>query len=86
VVYCQYHPDRPGIGICVRCRTVICRDCCTRLDGINHCHACLRAMGDRLEAAAGKGSGQMLATAGLLAVAWLIFFGSLWLAQGRWAP
>jgi hypothetical protein len=86
VVYCQYHPDRPGIGICVRCRTVICRDCCTRLDGINHCHACLRAMGDWLEAPAGGRGGQILATAGLFGLTWLFFFGTLWLAGGWWTP
>src|SRR5207245_3384833 len=42
---CKYHPDRPGVGVCMRCRAVICNDCCTRLDGVNHCHACLKALG-----------------------------------------
>ena len=41
---CRYHPETPGVGICVRCRTVICDACCTRLQGINHCHECLKAL------------------------------------------
>ena len=42
---CRYHPDRPGVGICMRCRASVCADCTTRLDGVNHCHACLKALG-----------------------------------------
>ena len=44
---CKYHPDRPGVGVCMRCRAVICAACCTRLEGINHCHACLKALAAR---------------------------------------
>jgi hypothetical protein len=86
VVHCEFHPDRPGIGICVRCRTVICRDCCTRLDALNHCHACLRALGERPEPSARGWFGQMLGALCLLGLAWLFLFGSLWLGQGRLAP
>src|SRR5713226_5855295 len=46
---CHYHPDRIGVGVCMRCRVVICAACCTRVDGINHCHACLKAMGQAVE-------------------------------------
>jgi hypothetical protein len=42
---CRYHPDRPGVGVCMRCRAPVCADCTTRLEGVNHCHACLRALG-----------------------------------------
>jgi hypothetical protein len=41
---CRYHPERAGVGICVKCRTVICTECSTRLDGINHCAACVWAL------------------------------------------
>ena len=37
---CHYHPDRTGLGICVECRRVICRECTTPFEGINRC-ACL---------------------------------------------
>jgi hypothetical protein len=38
---CRYHPQRDGVGICMRCRAVICSECSTKIDGINHCVRCL---------------------------------------------
>ncbi len=38
---CHYHPDRPGLGVCVECRQVICRECTTQFEGINRCASCL---------------------------------------------
>jgi hypothetical protein len=38
---CHYHPERTGLGICVECRRVICRECTTQFEGINRCAACL---------------------------------------------
>ena len=29
------------MGICVRCGTLVCAECVTQVDGINHCVACL---------------------------------------------
>ncbi len=43
---CQYHPERPGVGICIKCATVICTECSTRLDGINHCAVCVAKLRD----------------------------------------
>jgi hypothetical protein len=40
---CPFHPDREGVGICVSCRRIVCADCATKLDGINHCKGCLEA-------------------------------------------
>ena len=40
---CHYHPERPGLGICVECRHVICRECTTQFEGINRCASCLSA-------------------------------------------
>ena len=40
---CQYHPDRPGLGVCVECRSVICTECTTQFEGINRCAKCLSA-------------------------------------------
>ncbi len=39
---CHYHPDRAGLGICVECRRVICRECTTQFEGINRCASCLQ--------------------------------------------
>jgi uncharacterized paraquat-inducible protein A len=83
---CYYHPDRPGVGICVRCRTVICAACSTRLDGINHCHRCLSKLAARPDAKAGSLAPSMVFAAVLLVVAWLILFGLLYLAGGLFAP
>jgi hypothetical protein len=86
VAVCHYHPERPGIGVCVRCRRVICADCCTRLDGINHCHACLKALARRpVSAVRGRLLGA-LAALGLVGLAWLFFLGVCWLVQGALAP
>lgn len=85
---CRYHPDRPGIGVCMRCRSVICASCCTRVDGVNHCHACLRALGRGAEArrpASGQAALSLLA-AGLLVFASFFTFGLMWWIEGRLAP
>jgi hypothetical protein len=83
---CYYHPDRPAIGVCVRCRTAICAACSTRLEGINHCHRCLSQLAARAEAKAGEfAAGAWLATV-VLMVACLILFGLFWLAGGLFAP
>jgi hypothetical protein len=85
VAACHYHPDTPGVGICVRCRTVICAACCTRLQGINHCHDCLRALA-RPRGRPGVGAGSAVGALLLLGVVWLALFGLFLLAQGRLAP
>jgi hypothetical protein len=83
---CHYHRDRPGVGVCMRCRVVICSECCTRLDGVNHCHACLKALGRRREVGVqGRLPHAVLAVC-VLALAWLFFFGAGWLVRGIWAP
>jgi len=38
---CTRHPAREAVGVCVRCSRALCSDCITKLDGINHCQACL---------------------------------------------
>lgn len=38
---CTRHPLREAVGVCVRCSQALCSDCITKLDGINHCQACL---------------------------------------------
>lgn len=83
---CHYHRDRPGVGICVRCRVVICAECSTRLDGINHCHACLKALGRSNKPAARRAWSQSLLAVFVLTISWLVYFGIGWLVQGRLAP
>jgi hypothetical protein len=41
---CRYHAERDGVGICMRCRAVICSECSTKIEGVNHCHRCVRAI------------------------------------------
>ncbi len=82
---CHYHPDTPGVGVCVRCRTVICAACCTRLRGINHCPECLRKLARGPGRPAGRAA-SVLAALALLALACALLFGLLLLAQGRLAP
>lgn len=82
---CRYHPEVPGVGVCVRCRAVICDACCTRLRGVNHCHACLRELA-RPRPPSGLGIGSALAAVLLAALAWAVLFGVFLLLQGRLAP
>ncbi len=44
---CQNHPEREAIGICVECRSRVCSECVTKVDGINYCVRCLGALADR---------------------------------------
>jgi hypothetical protein len=68
----------------MRCRKVICADCRTRVDGVNHCHACLRALGRSRAAPADGGQVvERLLTAGLLlGVGVVVLFALGWLGQG----
>lgn len=38
---CLAHPERPGIGVCTRCRATLCEECATRVEGILRCRDCL---------------------------------------------
>jgi hypothetical protein len=70
----------------MRCRAVICHACCTRVDGINHCHACLKALGRQRETS-NDGRLPMVLVALLgLGGAWLLLFAGGWLIQGMLAP
>jgi hypothetical protein len=90
---CYYHGDRPGVGLCMRCRRVICEACCTRVDGINHCHACLKALAGRampgLAARNGRAAGPSvgpLVALMLFGLSALVLMGLGWLGQGLLAP
>jgi hypothetical protein len=70
----------------MRCRRVICAACCTRLDGINHCHACLKSLGSaREERPASQGLAAFLALSAY-GVSSLLLFGLLFWLQGKLAP
>jgi len=81
---CHYHPERTAIGVCMRCRRVICAACCTKVDGVNHCHACLSSLGRRLPTRSAGGSRVLMVL--LIGMAWLALFGAAWFVQGRLAP
>jgi hypothetical protein len=86
VAVCYFHGDRPGVGVCVRCRVVICAACRTRVDGVNHCHACLKALGRRGEdVRPAAASGALLAVL-FLGLSWAFLLALLWLVQGKLAP
>ncbi len=86
---CLAHPERPGIGVCTRCRATLCEECATRVEGILRCRECLA---QHAAPAAGGGwrslpallpalvLGPLTALAvavglWLLAVAWAAFYG-----------
>jgi hypothetical protein len=65
---------------------VICAACCTRLNGINHCHACLKVLGGRREEARRGGVLWVVTAALLLGAAWLVLLGLCWAVSGKMAP
>ncbi len=46
---CAHHPGRPGFALCMACRKVVCQECATTWDGVNHCRSCLAARGTGIE-------------------------------------
>jgi hypothetical protein len=78
---CKNHPDRDGVGICVPCRRVVCADCSTRLDGINHCRECLEAKIGKARRAPGRSrkAVERVAAAGFVLVAYLVLVGAFYL-------
>jgi hypothetical protein len=70
----------------MRCRLAICTACCTRVNGINHCHACLKVLGSRRETTADGGSLWAVLAAMLLGVSGLVLFGLCWVVSGMMAP
>lgn len=69
---CTTHPDREGVGICVRCRSVVCVECSTRIDRLNYCRRCLQEAADTQSASAGpRGAGAALITPSLAVVSFL---------------
>jgi len=70
----------------MRCRVVICAACCTRLNGVNHCHACLKVLGGRREEKHGGVGWWAVTMTVLLGAAWLGLFGLCWAVSGKMAP
>jgi hypothetical protein len=70
----------------MRCRGVVCAACTTRLNGINHCHMCLRALAARGERQGQWTLGRSLALGMALVAGWLPLFILFYLLQGRLAP
>jgi hypothetical protein len=65
VAVCANHAQRAAIGVCVRCRTRVCSECSTKVDGINYCVACLAGLavdsGSRAAADNGKPRAELTA-------------------------
>lgn len=78
---CKNHPDRDGVGICVPCKRVVCADCSTRLDGINHCRECLEAKLGKARRApsSGRKAFEKVAAAGFVLVAFAALIGVFYL-------
>ncbi len=62
VATCENHAQREAIGVCVKCRTRVCSECSTKVEGINYCVSCLAGLavkgnrkGGAGKAARGKG-------------------------------
>jgi hypothetical protein len=67
------------------CRRVICAACCTRVEGVNRCHACLKSLGSRREERAPADLWPW-AAAGLGGLGWLLLSVLLFWLQGKVSP
>jgi len=54
VATCENHVQREAIGVCVRCRTRVCSECSTKVEGINYCVSCLAGLALEGGRAAGR--------------------------------
>ena len=78
---CFYHPDRQGVGICMSCGKVVCADCSTRIDGINHCSLCLEALERQSRAQGTKSRGDRTSWSALALVFVLVLCSVFFLVQ-----
>ncbi len=81
---CYYHSDEQAVGMCMRCRVYICASCCTQLDGVNHCYACLKALA--LRPPRPRRFSSFWSAALVLVGVWITLFGLLLLVQAGLAP
>lgn len=82
---CLAHPERPGIGVCTRCRATLCEECATRVEGILRCRECLA---QHAAPAVGRGWRSLSALLPALLLAPLTALGvgfGLWLLAVAWA-
>jgi hypothetical protein len=86
IVTCRYHPEQAALGICKRCRTPICRACCTRIRGINNCHACLAKLAQPAAVRAATRPINQSGAAVLILAGWAVLGLLFYWAQGTLAP
>jgi hypothetical protein len=70
--FCENHPDRAAIGVCVITRMAICEECSTRYEGVNYSREGLRILQERraqAQAPAGLGVKKILAAGGTVLAA-----------------
>ena len=84
--FCRYHRDRPAVGLCMRCKAPVCGECTTRLEGVNHCHVCLKALGGRQEEKRASGESWPVVALTLAGLGVAAMFGIFLFFQGRLAP
>jgi hypothetical protein len=48
------------MGVCINCGTVVCSECSTKFDGINHCAVCVAGLRREAEDARSTGGGRPL--------------------------
>ena len=74
---CAFHAEREALGVCVVCRSRVCAECTTKVEGINYCVRCLA---HRAQAEAAPERSQRPASRlslGMSAITWAVV---LWLA------
>ncbi|MEW6378440.1 MAG: hypothetical protein AB1611_02400 [bacterium] len=82
---CILHPHRKAFGLCVQCRTPICSECSTRVDGINYCQSCLCGL-SRTQPIQSLSSSRQFSLSNILLIlgGGLLIWGTLYLLGNIW--
>jgi hypothetical protein len=82
---CAFHAQREALGVCVACRSRVCAECTTKVEGINYCVRCLaqRARSEAEPVTLAVSTSRGRAAVGALfwaALLWLLLWGLLQIA------
>jgi hypothetical protein len=83
---CAFHAQREALGVCVACRSRVCAECTTKVEGINYCVRCLaqraRSEAEPVSTTLVSSSPKQAAAGALFwaLVLWLVLWGLLQIA------
>ena len=87
IATCENHPQREAIGVCVQCRTRVCSECSTKVEGINYCVRCLAGLAREGGRSSGRSTTSRRSAAYFTAAGYLVLMTcALWLVLSVLLP